>query len=160
MEKFSNYFNVRVYGVCIHEGKLLISDEIQNGLTFSKLPGGGLEFGEGIADCLKREFQEEMEVEIEIGELLYINDFFQPSAFNHKSQVIAVYYKVSLISQPKVSITEIPFNFTSMENGSLAFRWLPVNSLREEDFYFPIDKRVAAKIIGLNINSVYPKPPL
>ena len=31
-----------------------------------KFPGGGLEFGESLTDCLHREFKEELSIEIEI----------------------------------------------------------------------------------------------
>jgi len=43
-------FNVRVYGILVQEGKLLVSDEYIKGYEITKLPGGGLEFGEGSAD--------------------------------------------------------------------------------------------------------------
>jgi hypothetical protein len=47
-------FNVRVYGLLFDEkNRLLVSDEFIRGNYFTKLPGGGLEFGEGTRDCLK-----------------------------------------------------------------------------------------------------------
>ena len=50
-------FNVRVYGLLINDkNEILISDEQEYGTRFTKFPGGGLEFGEGLIDGLKREF--------------------------------------------------------------------------------------------------------
>ena len=50
-------FNVRVYGILIdsHE-RLLVSDEFIRGAYITKLPGGGLEIGEGTREGLAREF--------------------------------------------------------------------------------------------------------
>ena len=49
-------FNVRVYGVLLDDEKrLLVSDEFIRGQYITKLPGGGLEIGEGTRDCLQRE---------------------------------------------------------------------------------------------------------
>ena len=42
-------FNVRVYGVLVEDGKLLVSDEYIKEHEITKLPGGGLEFGEAQA---------------------------------------------------------------------------------------------------------------
>ena len=54
-------FNVRVYGILINESdELLVSDELIKGIQFTKFPGGGLEWGEGIQSCLEREFMEEL----------------------------------------------------------------------------------------------------
>ena len=51
-------FNIRVYGICINERQeVLLSDESYRDLHFTKFPGGGLGFGEGTIDCLKREFR-------------------------------------------------------------------------------------------------------
>ena len=53
-------FNVRVYGLLFNEDNhILISDEEEYGFQFSKFPGGGLEYGEGLIDALKRDFIEE-----------------------------------------------------------------------------------------------------
>ena len=55
-----NKFTIRVYGIIINQkNEILISDEFQLGTKMTKLPGGGLEFGEGTIDCIKREFREE-----------------------------------------------------------------------------------------------------
>ena len=57
-------FNIRVYGILINVQKqVLLSDEFIRGNYYTKFPGGGLEFGEGTRDCLKREFKEEMDLE-------------------------------------------------------------------------------------------------
>ena len=44
-------FNVRVYGVLIVNGSVLVSDEYIKKNCITKFPGGGLEFGEGTRDC-------------------------------------------------------------------------------------------------------------
>ena len=54
-------FNVRVYGIMFNGQKqVLVSDEYIRGGYYTKFPGGGLEFGEGTLDCIKREWQEEL----------------------------------------------------------------------------------------------------
>ena len=61
-------FNVRVYGLLINDrSEVLISREIIQGMRVTKFPGGGLEFGEGIEDGLKREFIEELSLEVSVG---------------------------------------------------------------------------------------------
>ncbi len=41
-------------------------------------PGGGIQFGEATHDALKREFKEETGLTIDIGDLLFVNEFMQP----------------------------------------------------------------------------------
>ena len=86
-------FNIRVYGLLINDrNKILLSDESRNGMVFTKFPGGGLVFGEGTIDCLKREFIEELGIEIEVMELFYFTDFHFHSAWNKHDQLISIYY--------------------------------------------------------------------
>ncbi len=75
-------FNVRVYGIVIGENKqVLVSDEYIRGEYVTKFPGGGLDFGEGTRDCLKREFKEEMDLAVQLGDHLYTTDSFQLEHF-------------------------------------------------------------------------------
>ena len=90
----SSKFNVRVYGVLISDGAVLVSDEYIKKNKITKLPGGGLEFGEGTKDCLIREFKEELDLNVEIMEHFYTTDFFVTSSFDTHSQVISIYYLV------------------------------------------------------------------
>src|SRR6476661_9175381 len=105
-----NRFNVRVYGVLKNSAnEVLVSDELIRGNYYTKFPGGGLEFGEGTRDCLKREFLEEMNLKVEVQEHLYTTDFFQMSAFNPDHQIISIYYKVKALEPITARISTTPF---------------------------------------------------
>ena len=136
-------FNIRVYGICINERQeVLLSDESYRNLNFTKFPGGGLEFGEGMIDCLKREFQEEFKLEIEVGELFYLTDFFQVSAFSEYDQVISVYYRIQADLQALDQLTK---DQSLKEN----LHWVNLLDLSEESVTLPIDKIVARKLFAM-----------
>jgi 8-oxo-dGTP diphosphatase len=115
-------FNVRVYGLLFDEQKrLLVSDEFIRGNYFTKLPGGGLEFGEGTRDCLQREFMED--------------------------QIISIYYSVKakepILLETKIKAFDFAAHQTADPNGeSEVFRWIEWNDLNENDMSLPIDKVV------------------
>ena len=135
-------FNVRVYGILINEfDQVLISDEEEYGVRFSKFPGGGLEYGEGLIDGLKREFEEECQADIDVLEHFYTTDFFAKSAFN-ESQVISVYYMVKARNELALVFKEKIFDFDGEGEILQAFRWKAIPDLNEEDATFPTDRRV------------------
>lgn len=135
-------FNVRVYGLLINEsGQVLLSDEEEYGVRFSKFPGGGLEYGEGLIDALKREFIEECNAEVEVTGHFYTTDFYIQSAFND-SQIISVYYLVKPVSELVLNFKEKVFDFDGEGDLLQAFRWKDVKSLHVEDVTFPTDQRV------------------
>ena len=68
-------FNIRAYGLLISKkNEVLISREMVKGNLITKFPGGGLEFGEGLSECLIREFKEELDVDIQIISHFYTTD--------------------------------------------------------------------------------------
>ena len=150
-------FNVRVYGILINdEQQVLVSDEYIRGTYFTKFPGGGLEFGEGTRDCLKREFMEEMNLAVEIGEHIYTTDFFQLSAFNPGHQIISIYYFARALEPIKVPLRDKPFAFDEQQlkiyeqAGEIeTFRFVNKEDFNEESVSLPIDKIVAGMIKGL-----------
>jgi ADP-ribose pyrophosphatase YjhB (NUDIX family) len=140
-------FNVRVYGVLVNEQQqVLVSDEYIKGGFYTKFPGGGLEYGEGTRDCLKREWQEELQQEVEIGDHLYTTDFFQLSAFGDGRQIISVYYTVKPVSPFAVRFKTKLFDFDELKDQAEAFRWVSRNDFSEETVTLPIDKIVAGII--------------
>lgn len=145
-------FNVRVYGLLFDEHRrLLVSDEFIRGDYITKLPGGGLEFGEGTRDCLKREFQEETGLEVEVGDHIYTTDFFQISAFNKKDQIISIYYEVKTGGPIPLQTKNTAFDFSpeqtrDPEGCCEVFRWIGWDELSENDMTLPIDKVVIRQL--------------
>jgi ADP-ribose pyrophosphatase YjhB (NUDIX family) len=135
-------FNVRVYGLLINaDGEILISDEQEYGMRFTKFPGGGLEPGEGLIDGLKREFIEECNAQIEVISHFYTTDFYVKSAFNN-SQVISVYYLVKNLAPLNLNFKTLVFDFDGEGEVLQSFRWLKITDLKVEDFLFPTDQHV------------------
>ena len=151
-------FTIRVYGILVNENKqVLVSDEFIRGNYYTKFPGGGLEFGEGTRDCLKREFREEMELEVEVGEHLYTTDYFQMSAFNSEHQIISIYYMVKALEAIKAPLREKTFDFDEKqmavyhETGETeTFRFIDWNDFSAESVTLPIDK-IAAQIVKVKL---------
>ncbi len=141
-------FNIRVYGLLIDHGKILVTDEYRMQTLMTKFPGGALEFGEGTVDCLKREFLEELNLKIEVVDHFYTTDFFQPTKLLPSTmQLVSIYYHVKAVEPMRFPIADKPFSFPEIVDGAQCFRWLPLDTLTEEDVTFPIDKRVISLIL-------------
>ncbi len=142
-------FNIRVYGIIITEAKqVVVTDEFIRGAYITKFPGGGLEFGEGTRDCLKREIKEEMNLEAEIGDHIYTTDYYQMSAFNPAHQIMSIYYFVKPLEPIAVSFKQTLFDFEPEQvadpNGEAeVFRLIDWNDFDENSVTLPIDKKVA-----------------
>ncbi|MET3980194.1 8-oxo-dGTP diphosphatase [Mucilaginibacter sp. UYP25] len=137
------FFNVRVYGLLINDAnEVLISDEQEYGMQFTKFPGGGLEYGEGLIEGLKREFIEECDTEVEVISHFYTTDFFVKSAFND-SQIISVYYLVKAVSDLRFNTKTEVFDFEGEGDILQSFRWVKLSDLTVDAFTFPTDQYVA-----------------
>src|SRR5215213_2885600 len=147
-------FNIRVYGILITDDKqVLVSDEFIRGKYYTKFPGGGLEFGEGTRDCLKREFIEELDLKVEVLDHLYTTDFYQESAFRPGDQIISIYYLVKPLEEINVRLSEQKFDF---DEGQLlryeekqeveSFRFINWQEVSDETVTLPIDKIVVKMI--------------
>ena len=140
-------FNIRVYGILINNNnQVLITDELIKGTKITKFPGGGLEFGEGTIDCLKREFMEETNNRVEVVEHYYTTDYFQVSAYNPSHQIISIYYIVKPVDDFIISIKQNQFDFDTAINEVQTFRWLDLKEISEHHFTLPIDKLIGSKL--------------
>ncbi len=148
------HFNLRVYGILINEKKqVLVSDELIRGSYITKFPGGGLEFGEGTRDCLKREFLEEMNLTVSVDEHIYTTDFFQLSAFNPGHQIISIYYFITALEEIKAPLRTRPFDFDEAQlriyedtKEIETFRFIDWNDFSADNVTLPIDKIVAKMV--------------
>ena len=136
-------YNIRAYGILInHKKEVLLSDEYRHKRRFTKFPGGGLEWGEGLKDCVVREFYEGTQKAVEVVEHFYTTDFFQLSAFNENDQLISVYYIVKMKDEDQLKTSGKLFDFKK-EEGAQSLRWVPQNEISEDQMTFPVDKVVA-----------------
>ena len=128
--------NIRVYAIYLNEkNELMALDEGYAGEKLVKLPGGGLEFGEGTIECLHREFAEELNLKIEVLEHFYTQEDFLVSRFRENEQLLTIYYTVNILNLDELKILD-----ESIEN----VKWI---SLHEENpLPLPIDKIVFEKL--------------
>ena len=149
-------FNIRVYGILINEKKqVLVADEFIRGNYYTKFPGGGLELGEGTRDCLKREFMEEMNLNVEVGDHIYTTDFYQRSAFNPDHQIVSIYYYVKALEEITAPIRTKEFDFDERElaiyekvNEIETFRFIDWENFSADSVTLPIDKYVVNMLKG------------
>jgi len=149
-----NGFNIRVYGLLIDEQRqVLVSDELIRGNRYTKFPGGGMEYGEGTRDCLRREFMEEMNLNVRVDEHLYTTDFFQMSAFRPNEQIVCIYYRVHPLEPIGVRLSTTPFDFDAQQLGRYealreteSFRFIGWDDFSADSVSLPIDKIVAALV--------------
>ena len=92
-KQYGEQLRVRVCGVCIENDKILLINHlgILENNDFWSVPGGGLSFGETIEECLKREFLEETNTQIEVGEFLTVREFIELPL-----HAIELFYEVSI----------------------------------------------------------------
>lgn len=126
-------FNVRVYGLLVEGNQILIIREPFAGTIIHKFPGGGLEYGEGLKDCLKREFLEELNLEVEVLEHFYTQDYFLASRFDENEQILMIYYKVRALD---IS------NLVILDQDIQELIWKDLSELSMEDLTLETDKLV------------------
>jgi 8-oxo-dGTP diphosphatase len=141
-------FIIRVYGLIISSGnEVLIAEEYHYDTFMRKFPGGGLEFGEGPIDCLKRELMEELQIEATDFRHLHTTDFFAQSAFNPDLQVLGIYY---LVSAPLAIEGMFRENYIlPAENGVERFRWVNLEDLNPGEITFATDQQAYEKLAAL-----------
>jgi len=131
---------IRVYALIVENNKILLSDEFWYDTPMTKFPGGGLEPGESIIECLYRELSEELNCKpIHIEHLLTCKDFIV-SNFHIDTQVIPIYYIVKIPKETKINTSKYRFDFLKLENGSIRHRWINIEDITEDELTFEGDK--------------------
>ena len=138
-------FNIRVYGIVVYKGKILLSHENYHDREFTKFPGGGLEWGESTHECLVREFKEELNIDVEPGFLFHVTESFQQSKFYPEDQVLGIYFLVNSNEFEKITIGKR--KSTNPDKGE-TFEWVNLGDFDPETLTFPTDREAAIKLLG------------
>jgi 8-oxo-dGTP diphosphatase len=142
-KRVPHIFNIRVYGLFINDDReILLADEERFGMQMTKFPGGGLRFGEGTIDCLKREVKEESGQEIEIISHYYTTDFYQQSLFHKTHQLIAIYY-LAKFRNSDYKTGEGPGR---RKREKVFFRYRKLDEMKAEELSFPVDRLVLGEL--------------
>lgn len=92
--KFGHQLRIRVNGILIQDDKVLMLRHLMGGgKEFWSVPGGGMQYGSNAEDNLKREFEEETGLEIQINRFLFVHEFLREPL-----HAIEMFFEVSYIS--------------------------------------------------------------
>ena len=120
-------FTARCYALIVSDtGRLLVMKERWRDVDLNKLPGGGLELGEGLLECLNRELKEEFaRFEPCQWSHLHTPTHYFTSQFRPDEQLLLTYFKaVAPVKEQRWAL-----NPEESEN-LLGIEWL---SLRKEN---------------------------
>lgn len=106
-----------------------IHSPVTNNLIWTP-PGGGLQFGEPITDCLKREFKEETNLSVKVGSLVHVNELVRKP-----HHAIECYFEVTQ-TRGEEKLGKDP-ELTWDRQLLHDLQWIPIEELSELDFVPP-----------------------
>ncbi len=112
----------RPCAVIIIDNKLLTLKYIYNETPIFAIPGGNLEFGEKLEEALKRELEEEIGLEIEVQNLLFLAEVHQQD----KDTLHCVFNAQIVSGIPKLNPNE---------TTALEICWIPLESIEDYNLY-------------------------
>ena len=131
MNKFKEIRPI-VLGLAIKDNKLLVSegfDKVKN-QTFYRCLGGGIEFLEKSTDALKREFKEEINIDIVIKDFLGISE----NIFTYEDKnahELVFYYNINILAEDykeEYIVTD--------DNGQTKAVWIDINEFKNLKYLF------------------------
>lgn len=129
---------LRVGGIYIRDNQILLVKHRKKGREYFLLPGGGQEAGETAKDSLVREWQEELGVEIGVGDLLFTGESVPPSGVR-KSQVFQLTFEVK----------HIYGDIQTRKDGALVgWEWIPLSEFPQIAFFPACKDQIQAYING------------
>ncbi|GHV12811.1 DNA mismatch repair protein MutT [Spirochaetia bacterium] len=127
-------FSYRVAGILIIDNKILLQ-KTTNEDSFA-FPGGHVAFGETNAETLIREFKEEINFNINIGELKWVGEIFFPWGKKPCHQ-ICLYYSVNLENNNTIKSFNkfIGSEYIENRNFDIEFHWVPIEEINKIEIY-------------------------
>jgi ADP-ribose pyrophosphatase YjhB (NUDIX family) len=122
-----------VKAIIIQDGKLLCNKNEDKRGVFYCVPGGGQEYQENLAQALVRECQEEISVDVEIGELLFVRDYI---GRNHAGQPrLQRVHQVEFFFRCTLAPGTVPKMGIGPDHYQVGVSWVPLEELTSAQFY-------------------------
>lgn len=120
--------------VIVQDNELLVIKKEDKEGFYYILPGGGQEHGETLHQALKRECIEEIGVDVEIGDMIFLREYIgknhEHSEFDFKIHQTEYMFLCRINESVKVI-----GNGTIPDDGQIGVEWLPLSSLLEHRLY-------------------------
>lgn len=130
-ERDHNKFNFRVAGIAIHNNRILLHTTEKD--DFWNLPGGRVEFNESTDQTIIREIKEELDIEVQMNKLLFVNEDFFDYEDKHYHE-IGFYYLIDLPDGHEVIKKDGEFKGIE-DYGRLIFKWFLLDELKDLNVY-------------------------
>lgn len=115
----------------VENGKVLTMKYTYGGEEVYNLPGGNLEFGEGLKEALERELIEELKVKVSVGDMMCMGE-------------VHLHGKVKLHIVFEGNIVEGTPSLNPDETTALSVEWLPLNKVITNNLYPNITSYLAS----------------
>ena len=125
-------FNFRVAGLAMHHNKVLLHQYETD--DFWVLPGGRAELLESTEETIVREIKEELDEEISINRLLYVNETF----FEHQERIVhelCFYYHIEFEEGSDILNRETAFERKEIDGSILTFKWFELDAVEALELY-------------------------
>lgn len=129
--------NIRPAILIIENGQVLTMQYNYGGQEVYNLPGGNLELGEHLSDTLAREMQEELGIEVWVGEMVLVGEVYFEDRKKHT---------LHLLFEGKIT-AGIP-TLNPKETSALAIKWLTINDLEKVNLYPNLSKSIKDYLKG------------
>lgn len=130
-------FSLRVGGILVSNNKILLQKPQNDDYA---IIGGHISSLETANETLKREYKEELHVDIEVDDLLAVGELFFPCGSRPCHQV-CFYYKVHLCDEEGIPLDEVFHGYDIFDNKrvDLDYYWISLNELRDGLKVYPLE---------------------
>ncbi|MGG4047063.1 NUDIX domain-containing protein [Paenibacillus favisporus] len=114
--------------IIIQQGKLLLTKNKDNDGFFYLFPGGGQEHGEVLKETLKRECIEELGVQVEVQDLVYVREYIgknhEFAAWDYDVHQVEFYFVCSLAQEAPAQM-----DGTQPDQDQIGVEWVDIRQL-------------------------------